>query len=145
MANEYNQNRTLYDKKVAYFTKKYANPMEGLKNLKQFSEKGYWDFSCNENDLNPVISISSGLDYYDNTGDNIFTLFFSVNGGPYIPIQCKSSELTRDFVQRVINNCGLKIEKEVLCIKNAMRLNLSNRIRGHFPKNNDKITIIVYP
>ena len=137
MANEYNQNRTLYDKKVAYFTKKYANPMNGLKNLKQISEKGYWDFSCNENDLNPVISTSSGLDYYGNTNDNIFTLFFSVNGGPYIPIQCKSSELTKDVVQRVIDNCGLKIEKEVLCIKNAIRLNLSNPIGGHFPKNND--------
>ena len=95
------------------------------------------DFSCNENDLNPVISTSSGLYYYGNTDDKIFTLFFSVNGGPYIPIQCKSSELTKDVVQRVIDNCGLKIEKEVLCIKNAIRLNLSNPIGGHFPKNND--------
>ena len=76
--------------------------MNCLKNLKQFSGKDYCDFSCNENDLNPVISISSGIDNYNYTNDNIITLFFSVNGGPYIPIQCKLSELTRDVVQEIL-------------------------------------------
>ena len=41
MAEEFRNNKSLYEKKVKYFTQKYANPMIGIR------EYSGWDFTYN--------------------------------------------------------------------------------------------------
>jgi len=49
IAEEYINNRQLYELKVKYFTRKYASPLKKLK-----LDDQDWDFSYNEKDLESI-------------------------------------------------------------------------------------------
>ena len=88
IADEFKYNRTLYEKKVAFFTKKYANPMAGYSRYKS-SDKS-WDFSINEDGLKSIkLNQKKGFsDFADYDENKEINLYFSVNGAPNILIQC---------------------------------------------------------
>ena len=103
---EYHENKSLFESKIKYFTKKYAN----LENLKIYKK---WDFSCSEDDLKSVKSISKKKIEYNNYNRNVFiNLKFSVyktsrvvsrvDDTFEIYIKCKSNELTNNVIQKIL-------------------------------------------
>ena len=139
MGEEYKFNRPLYEKKVKYFTKKYAIP---------FGKKNYdkdWDFSCNENDLIklksskiiPVKEISK--DYNDN---ELIQLIFLVKGENELIIQCKLKDLTRNVIKRVMERYGMRKERGILFISNSKRLKTNIPIGENGLRNHSKIIVI---
>ena len=140
IADEYKFNRPLYEKKVEYFTKKYANP---YKKMKKYDKD--WDFSCNENDLiklkSSKIIPTEGIseDYNDN---ELIRLIFLVNGENEIIIQCKLKELTRNVVKRVIYKCGFQKEKGILFISKGKRLKMNIPIGENGLRDQSNIVVI---
>ena len=137
MGNEYKINRPLYEKKVEYFTKKYASPFHKPKKYDKD-----WDFSFNENDLIklksskiiPIEEISKNKDYNDN---ELIHLTFLVNGENKLIIQCKLKDLTRNVIKRVMEKFGFQEKIGILFISNRKRLKPNipigeNGLRNHF-------------
>ena len=91
LAKEYQENRGLYEEKIIYFTKKYANISKG------FIYYENWDFSFDDNinSRNPrkYSPIKHECNYNDD--NKIINLKFSAFGSDAKMIQCKISEKTR--------------------------------------------------
>ena len=144
-AEEFNENRPLFELKAKYFTKKYANLMKQLK----YEDKD-WDFDCDENDLKSFkLKVKEEgkekekeKEKEKNNNANI-NLVFSDRGRRATTIQCGIDELMRDVIQRCLNKFGIseKIE-EILFISNCRRLNMNSSVEDNKLQDNCKIDII---
>ena len=133
IANEYLFNRPLYESKVIFFTKKYANPISSYyRNLDKD-----WNFSYNEKDLTPFVkpkeNNSEIYNEYDGNEKNIDVLFH-INGRNKIIIQCQLKEKIRDVVDRFLIKCSYKSKNELqlLYIYNGRKLNLDKQVGYEF-------------
>ena len=138
IANEYINNRELFEKKVAYFTKKY-----------QFKLKvKVWDFSCNENDLNSVkVNPKKPLKLDNNyNGDELIDLIIYVNGISKSDqeIQCKLKEKTRYVIEKfkVKYSIDIKLNEDTLFISNDHQINLDATIGQNRLRKKGNIIII---
>ncbi len=133
IANEYLFNRPLYESKVIFFTKKYANPASGY--YRDLDKD--WDFSCIEKDLTPFVkpkeNNSEIYNEYDGNEKNIDVLFH-INGNIKIIIQCQLKEKIRDVVDRFLIKCSYKSKNELqlLYMYNSRKLNLDKQVGYEF-------------
>ena len=118
-ANEFMNNRALFEKKIKYFTEKYANPISASQKYDN------WDFTYNEH-----------LD--DNNNINII---FELDGINRHNFQAHKKENAKNVVQRYCNSLGLKINS-VKCFHNSKPINLDKTIEENGIGNNSLITII---
>ena len=110
-ANEFKNNRLLYEEKVKYFTKKYANPLKAGKNYDKT-----WDFFCNENELfvnNNYNIKKSNTDDYNNKENMLINVKFIYNGNKKeeITIQCNKNELIKDLIERFKKKLNINDDK----------------------------------
>ena len=148
-ANEFKYNRTLYEEKVRYFTKKYASPMDSGK-LKLFADKD-WDFSYSENcDLKQINSETNitfsnkTINHYENNA--LINLRFDDDSyNKSVFIECKTNEITENVIQRFKCKKRFNDSKNFLFIFNGQQLNLSLSIRDNGLKNEDDILCICIP
>ena len=141
ITNEYKYNRDLYEKKVIYFTNKYAN----MSNM--FPEKKYdedWDFSFNEDDLNSMeIKPEKEIAYIEEYDANeLMTLNIEIDGIFEEKIDCKLGELTKDVIKRVFDKIKIPEKNNILVIYNAKRIKLNNSIRDNNLHNMLKLIVI---
>ena len=142
IANEYLFNRPLYESKVIFFTKKYANPVSGY--YRDLDKD--WNFSYNEKDLTPFVkpkeNNSEIYNEYDGNEKNIDVLFH-INGRNKIIIQCQLKEKIRDVVDRFLIKCSYKSknELELLYISNCRKLNLDKQV-GYVFSNKYHVEVI---
>ena len=127
ITNEYKYNRDLYEKKVIYFTNKYANTSN------TFPEKKYdedWDFSFNEDDLNSMeIKPEKEMAYIEEYDANeLITLNIEINGIFEEKIDCKLGELTKDVIKRVFDKIKIPEKNNTLFIYNCKRIELNKSI-----------------
>ena len=133
IANECLFNRPLYESKVIFFTKKYANPASGY--YRDLDKD--WDFSYNEKDLTPFVkpkeNNSEIYNEYDGNEKNIDVLFH-INGRNKIIIQCQLKEKIRDVVDRFLIKCSYKSKNELqlLYMYNSRKLNLDKQVGYEF-------------
>ena len=141
IAIEYKVNKSLYELKAKYFTKKYANTTNVYKKYNKD-----WDFSCNENDLNIFIARrKKEINYhYNYNGNQIINIFFSINGNLKQAIKCKLSETTKRVIERYMRKCGHFVNEDVIYIFDCRRLKLDAPIGDNGLKMNNSITIIYY-
>lgn len=152
IADEYLQNKALFEKKATYFTQQYANT-QNLANGVTFSDKN-WNFSYNF--FHKTYKLISELknsffgkskSYDNNITTNIsqnLTLTVLENGIVEHDISCKGDDNTKkvleDFLKEMSNN-EIKIE-DILFIFGLKRLDLNNTIEQNDLKNGHKITMI---
>ena len=133
IVNEYLFNRPLYESKVIFFTKKYANPVSGY--YRDLDKD--WNFSYNEKDLTPFVkpkeNNSEIYNEYDGNEKNIDVLFH-INGSNKIIIQCQLKEKIRDVVDRFLIKCSYKSKNELqlLYMYNSRKLNLDKQVGYEF-------------
>ena len=139
IANEYINNKELFEKKVAYYVKKY----EFRRQIK------VWDFSCNETDLNSMKICPKNPKKqlnYDYNGDELVNLIIYVNGLSISEkmIQCKLKEKTRYVIERfkVKYSIDIRLNKDTLFIYNSHPINLDATIGENRLYTNTIITII---
>ena len=144
IANEYLFNRPLYESKVIFFTKKYANPKS---NYYVNLDKD-WNFSYNEKDLTPFVkpkeNNSEIYNEYDGNEKNIDVLFH-INGRNKIIIQCQLKEKIRDVVDRFLIKCSYKSKNELqlLYMYNSRKLNLDKQVGYEFSnKSKSQVDVI---
>ena len=118
-ANEIKNNRALLDKKIKYFTEKYANPISASQKYDN------WDFIYNE--------------YLDD--NNNINIIFELDGINRHNFQAHKKEKAKNVVQRYCNSLGLKINS-VKCFHNSKSINLDKTIEENGIGNNSLITII---
>ena len=138
IANEYKNNRELFEKKAAYFTKKYQFQFRIIAKV--------WDFSCNENDLvkiNPKKQLSLNYDY---NGDELIDLIIYINGVSKSDqkIQCKLKEKIKYAIEKfqVKYSIEIKLNKDTLFISNDQQINLDTTIGENRLKKQGNIFII---
>ena len=120
-AKEYEENKSLFELKAKYFTKKYANIFQ-----KQLNGDKDWDFFYDINDINykPKIPKKEENIIYNEYDNNEFiTLFFCFND-EITKIKCQLKELTRDVIERFFNKTQINKDIEKLFIYNGKRIEL---------------------
>lgn len=117
-AEEFVNNRLLYESKVKYFTKKYAN-IKSNKDIK-FCDK--WDFSLNKN-----ISLCINLN-----GSDEFLMTFPLN------------EMLRDVIKKISDKYNRNLESEgcVLYIFNGKKLDNNKKLWENGLEDQSHVTII---
>ena len=137
ITKEINQNRSLYELKIRYFTNKYANP---LKLRRRYNKN--WDFIYNEKDLKSLKQIKQIItNHKDNNINSNITLFFTDNPKYEITINCNINDFLRDITERIKYEFEIKV-KDSLFIYNAKRLNIDTSIRKSSLTNKSIITVI---
>ena len=164
-ADEFRNNRLLYEEKVKYFTRKYANP------LNKFSSQGCvktWDFSLGLNAKNNYNMNESNTNNYNNkekelkenqtkekelkenqTKENelkeneFINLRFIYNGNltEEITIQCNKNDLIKDLIERY------KMKKNInddlhFFIWHNQKLKPELYVGQAYLRNNDTIVVI---
>ena len=149
-ADEFRNNRLLYEEKVKYFTRKYANPWN------KFSSQGCvktWDFSLGLNAKNNYNMNESNTNNYNNkekelkenqTKENEFiNLKFIYNGNltEEITIQCNKNDLIKDLIERY------KMKKNInddlhFFIWHNQKLKPELYVGQAYLRNNDTIVVI---
>ena len=89
-AEEFRKNRNLFDKKVEYFTKKYANPISASK----IYDNSDWDFTYNINEN------IKGNNQFKNDYINII---IELNGINRLNFQARKNELTKNVILKYCN------------------------------------------
>jgi len=139
-AKEYKENKSLFEAKVKYFSKNYANPIKSIFYYK------IWDFSYN-NSNNSIKEISrdnveiKSYNEFDNN-DEITTIYFYLNCETYKPIKCQLKEVTRNILHRFLRKFSIKSNDEPLLICNNSRLNLDIPIGYNKIENGYIINVI---
>jgi len=134
-AHEFKYNRYLYELKVKYFTKKYAN-IKSFENIKN-SDKYYFSFSLD--DLK-ILKPPEPLEITINNNKEEIELIFEVNN-----LKQKwhyySEEKTDDAFKRFIS--ANKIEElNILFIYDRRKLNMNKTLRNNGLKDQSLITVI---
>ena len=135
-AHEFKNNRYLYELKVKYFTKKYAN-IKSFENIKNSDE---WDFSFSLDDLK-ILKPPEPLEITINNNNNEkIELIFDVNSKKQ-KWQYNSEEKTDDAFKRFIS--ANKIEElNILFIYDRRKLNMNKTLRNNGLKDQSLITVI---
>ena len=136
-ANEFRYNRYLYELKVKYFTKKYAN----INSYEDIKNSGEWNFSFSLDDLK-ILKPPEPLEItiYNNSGT--ITLNFEVNGNcKKLCMTFSSNTITNDAVKTFISNYNIE-ERNILCIYDRRKLNMDKTLGNNGLKDNGLITII---
>ena len=134
MVDEFNHNRTLYEKKIIFFTNKYAN----MKN-----ENKIWDFSCDENDLNNISIITKILSHNRTYDDKNIRLNFWINSVSKMKIKCSLIDSTHKVIKEFIDRNKLKSNEEILFIFNNTRLISGTFIGNNHLRDKNDVTVIV--
>ena len=148
-ANEYLHNKSLYESKVRYFTKKYA----GINSNEEIKSGIDWDFSYNEEDLNSINlnekmeSSNQNEESNDNNEDssnNNIEVILTVDGSKETKIHCNRDEITKNVIQRGLKQLGIsdKINKDDLLIFNLKRLNCDISLKDNEIINSSVICMI---
>ena len=119
-AQEFMNNRYLFDKKVKYFTGKYANPISAFQIY-----SNSWDFSYNIND----------------DTDNII-IIFEMNGISRINFQANKKEIAKNVILRYSKMVGIEHINKLFFYHNSKRMNLSKTIEENDIENNSLIVVI---
>ena len=141
MANEYLNNRPLYESKIQYFTRKYGNPFLCGK----YELDKDWDFSCNESDLKtycyPIEDSSEIYNKYDGN-EQSFNIEFVINGNSEkVNIQCQLKEKIKDVFNRFLDKYQYKFNDEPLIIYNSNKLNMNKQV-GNISSYNNVVLVI---
>ncbi len=131
---EYKFKRALYEEKAKYFTKKYANPLNGSIRRAQ-----RWDFSYYDEEFipyeNPKVKEIKKEPYEQVSNDNEKIIIgFDNNGINKIYIECKMNELTIDVIQRCVDKLGISkniFSDDILFLYNKEKINFYKSIRNN--------------
>jgi len=144
-ADEYINNRDLYEKKAKYFTKKYAYPGVASNNYQ------FWDFSVNEEEINKINNETKNLSQNykinqlsqikEEKAISIKIIFeiFDENRNYKREIECFDNELTEDVIKKI----GIEPNnKDLLIIFNSEKIPLNLTLKENKVRNGSSITII---
>ena len=132
---EYKNNKSLYELKIAYFTKKYSNPYK-IKNYDQD-----WDFSCDEKKLKCINKLNEIKKDKNENNDEMINVFFHY-GNQKIEIKCKLKEKTESLIKKFFNSCPIKFKYEPLFILCCKMLNKKISIGNNNIQKYTRITVI---
>ena len=133
IANEYKNNKSLYEAKAQYFTYKYT--IASYNNERNCN----WDFSDYE-----LIAFKreKEIGQHDYNPNEIISLSFSLLDFDDISILCKLGELTSIVIKRFMDKCSLNLKGDILYICNSKNLKLNESIGYNDLRDGFKITII---
>ena len=138
-AEEYLNNKPLYEEKAKYFVRKYANPMN---NYKGYHED--WNFDFEDKGFTPVQerinNISNIYNKFDGNNE-VINIFFSLNGIKHINIECKLKEKIKNVITRFLNICLYDFNDEPLFIYSGQKINIDMQI-GYLFKNYYSLFVI---
>ena len=127
--NEFINNRTLYDSKAIYFTKKYADPLG-----RQYWKKkvNVWDFSDGNTlqlnlDIKKIKKEARAYSAFDDKDNNIINLSILDSKKRKTIIQCRKNDLISDVVLKYSLESGIDINDMIL-IYNAESLKLADSV-----------------
>ena len=123
-AEELRNNRQLFDKKIEYFTKKYANPISAS----QIYNGSDWDFTYKMNENNNYINDS-------------INIIFELDGINRLNFQAGKNELAKNVILRYCNYVGIEY-KYILCFHKLKRINENNTLEQNNIENNSLIVLI---
>ena len=127
--NEYLYNKSLYELKARYFSKK-------IYNLEEDQYEDFWNFSCTEEDLNSI-NLDDNSNYYEVDDDidenKTICITLILDGKKDTKFHCKINEITKNVFQRGLKQLGIseEIKKDDLLIFNLRRLNLDISIKDN--------------
>jgi ubiquitin-protein ligase len=127
--NEFINNRTLYDSKAKYFTKKYASPFA----RQYWKEKvNVWDFSFENTpqfnlDIKKIKKEARAYSAFDDKDNNIINLSILDSKKRKTIIQCRKNDLISDVVLKYSLESGKDINDMIL-IYNARSLKLEDSV-----------------
>ena len=126
--NEYLYNKSLYELKARYFSKKVFN-------LDEAQYQDVWKFFCTQEDLNSI-SLDNNSNYYEEDDiDENKTIYikFILDGKKDTEIHCKLNEITKNVIQRCLKQLGIseEIKKDDLVILSGRRINLDISIKDN--------------
>ena len=126
--NEYLYNKSLYELKARYFSKKVYN-------LDEAQYQDVWKFFCTQEDLNSI-SLDNNSNYYEEDDiDENKTIYikFILDGKKDTQIHCKLNEITKNVIQRCLKQLGIseEIKKDDLVILSGRRINLNISIKDN--------------
>ena len=118
-AEEFKNNRSLYESKVKYFTKKYAN-IKSSEDIKIFDK---WNFFLEKNNINLCININ---------GKDEFLMTFPLD------------RLVREVIKEIGYKYGRNLEREghLLCIFNGKKLDDNKTLWENGLEDQSHVTII---
>ena len=126
LGEEYMNNRTLYEKKIKYFTNKYANPKN---NSVDYTNKD-WDLSIDEEQIKSLEN--------DNK-NNFIDIIFNINGKEK-KINCNENALTKVAIEKL----DIETDREdLLVIFKNRKININNTLKDNEITNNS-IVIVIY-
>ena len=136
-ADEYKYNKSLYELKAKYFTKKYIDlSFSEIKN----DNYGNWNFSCDENDLRTFIHEHKELKIKNYDPEKSIEIVFMFRKEE-IKIMCQLKEKIENVFKKFLNKRPIKLNCEPLLIHNAAKLNLNMPVG--FYNDSDIISITV--
>ena len=127
--NEYLYNKSLYELKARYFSKKVFK-------LEEDQYEDVWNFSCTEEDLNSI-NLDDNSNYYEDDDDidenKTISITLILDGKKDTKFHYKINEITKNVVQRGLKQLGIseEIKKDDLFIFNGRRLNLDISIKDN--------------
>jgi hypothetical protein len=121
-ADEFTNNRSLFEKKVRYFTQKYANLINSPKNY------DIWDFTYNEK---------------DELDNNYVNIIFEFNGIERLNLLTHKKELAENLVSRYCKSIGINDKHYMYFFYKSSRLNIYEKtIEENEIENNSLIIAI---
>ena len=114
------QNYYLHQKKIKYFTKLYANPINASKFY-----NNHWDFS-----------------YFNDNNNDIINIVFEYEGKNRLIFQSNKNELAKDLILRFCGTVGIN-ENYIMCFYKSRRLVLDKTIKENDIDNNNSLIIVV--
>ena len=127
--NEYLYNKSLYELKARYFSKKIFK-------LEEDQYEDVWNFSCTEEDLNSI-NLDDNSNYYEDDDDidenKTISITLILDGKKDTKFHSKKNEITKNAFQRGLKQLGIseEIKKDDLLIFNGRRLNLDISIKDN--------------
>ena len=121
---EYKNNRDLYEKKVKYFTNKYANPM---KERKDYSDKD-WDFSISDEEIKNI-----------ENDNNYIDVLFNINGTEKT-VKCEEKELIKDVIKKLDIDPN---REDLLVVFKNRKININKSLEDN-EITNHSTAIIIY-
>ena len=135
-AHEFEYNRYLYELKVKYFTKKYAN-VKSFEDIKS----GNWNFSFPLDDLK-ILKPREPLEItIYNGGCETIGLNFEVNGNFKKYWTVSSDMVTEDTIKNFTSTYNIE-ERNILFIYDRRKLNMDKTLGNNGLKDNSLITVI---
>ena len=132
-AEEYLNNKPLYEEKAKYFTRKYASPLINYRRYLSLNED--WNFDFEDKGFTPFSeNIKNVSDIYNKFDGNneVIKITFLLNGIKEIVIECKLKEKIKNVITRFLNICLYDFNDEPLFIYSGQKINIDMQIRYLF-------------